>query len=304
MSDELPDVQRTLDGRGIPIDEVGVSHIRYPITLPMEGGSQQQTVAEVSMTVGLPGSVKGTHMSRFMRILNRCEDEGNCEPWAAPTTPKRILPRLCTDLEATRAQVRFRFPYFLKTSAPETGLVGLIDYDCWVAGAILHVNKDSFHYVLEAGVDVPVATLCPCSKEISEYGAHNQRGYVRLAIGKQYIADVESSWWQDYLDSDDIELPWFEDMIASIEDSASCRLYPVLKRPDEKRVTEAAYDNPKFVEDVVRDVAGQYQDLVGPPPSPYQWVHVRSVNHESIHTHNAVARVMLGEPSTLIHEWL
>jgi len=298
MNDSLPDVQSTTDGHHrVEIDEVGVSDIRYPIVLPVKEGGQQHTVASISMTVGLDAKYKGTHMSRFMRVLSHCGTSANCGPWDAPTLPKLLLPRLLDELGATRAQVRVSFPYFLSRFAPVTCLGGLNAYDCWIAAALVRdVGRGACDYHVEVGADVPIATLCPCSREISDRGAHNQRGHVRLAVGhRRHWTGAE---WQRYVGDVAIEGAYFEDLIEAVEKASSCVLYPVLKRPDEKAVTETAYDNPRFVEDVVRGVATFVESW------SWDWAHVRSVNHESIHQHNAVARVFMGKGSELIHDWI
>lgn len=302
---DLPDVQKTTDSHHpVQIDEVGVSDIRYPIVVPTLSGEPQHTVGNISMTVGLDAELKGTHMSRFMRILSRSETAQACQPWRAPTLPKLLLPELLTKLDATRAQVRVSFPYFLNRHAPKTGLAGINTYDCWLAAALVGVvakgGEPAYQYHIEAGVDVAVATLCPCSREISDRGAHNQRGHVRLTMG--YKHEFTGQELLAYQKDEGVETAWFEAMVETVEQSASCVLFPVLKRPDEKHVTEEAYDNPCFVEDVVRNIAKTLSAEVA--GRPYDWAHIRSVNHESIHQHNAVARIMLGEPSHLIHDWI
>jgi len=252
----MPDVQASHDTRKIAIDKVGVKDIRYPIRLscPKTGGDQH-TVAVINMYVGLPHHQKGTHMSRFLEVLNEHHDE----------IKSTEIVEVCRDmqhkLEAEEAHLELSFPYFIHKKGPVTGSPGMLDievtFECTTGLA-----ED---FIM--GIKVPATSLCPCSKDISAYGAHNQRCEmevrVRFAEGK-------------YM--------WIEDLFEIVEACASAQVYAVLKRPDEKFVTEQAYDNPKFVEDIVRDLAVALND-----EKRIAWYQVTSENYESIHNHNAYA---------------
>lgn len=252
-STPLVDIQASRDERNIPIDKVGVRNIKYPIKVLDRDRNVQHTIGTFSLTVDLPHHFKGTHMSRFLEVLNDHRDEVSVE--ALPAMLKALRERL----HAERAHVEVRFPYFMLKKAPVTGREGMMEYQC---GFDAVANGDE---VTEILVEVPVTTLCPCSKEISDRGAHNQRGYVNVRIvAREHI--------------------WLEEIIEMIESRASCALYPVLKRPDEKYVTEHAYDNPRFVEDMVREVA-----LAFDADDRIVRYEVEVENHESIHAHNAYA---------------
>lgn len=250
------DVQNQLDDRNIPIDKVGVKNIRYPITVLDRANGTQQTVASINMYVNLPHQYKGTHMSRFIELLSEYSNNINLR-----NLPD-ILEEMKKRLDAHSAHIEVEFPYFLNKSAPVSGAQGLMEYSVWFRGSL---NGQGMDLVVEVGV--PVTTLCPCSKEISDAGAHNQRGMVRLAVRfKRFI--------------------WIEDLIRLVENSASAEVFSLLKREDEKQVTEHAYDNPMFVEDVVREVALKLQD----DPN-ITWFAVDSENFESIHNHSAYAYI-------------
>lgn len=259
----LDDVQSRFDERNVPIDHVGVSDLRYPITVLDRAQGEQHTVATISMSVSLPHHFKGTHMSRFLEALNAHRGE------VTMRTLPSLLRDLKTRLEAERARVEVVFPYFLERPAPISGAVGLMDYQCTFTGELNGAGSD---FVL--GVRTPVTSLCPCSKEISDYGAHNQRGTVEIR--------VRSAPGQ----SGEPELIWIEELIEIAEQAASAPVYPLLKRIDERHVTMQAYDNPVFVEDIVRNVAIQLQH-----DARTAWFHVRAVNHESIHNHSAFAEI-------------
>ena len=249
------DVQSQLDNRNINVDKVGVKDIRYPITVMDKSNGVQNTVASINMYVNLPREFKGTHMSRFIEILNEFHGNLDIREFA------QILEAMQDRLHAESAHVEISFPYFVNKLSPVTAAAGLMEYGCRVTGS-LDAQKG---YVLVLEVNVPITTVCPCSKEISCSGAHNQRGLVRLAVRfKKFI--------------------WIEDLVKLVERAASCEVYSVLKRPDEKYVTEQAYDNPKFVEDVVRDVA---KELKKDPN--VLWFLVDVENFESIHNHSAYA---------------
>ena len=252
----LADVQANPDGRRVPIAKVGVQSVRFPILVKDRRREAQHTVARIDMSVDLPHRFKGTHMSRFMEILNSYDGEISGE--ALPELLRTMRERL----NATNSQVRVEFPYFMEKSAPVTGAAGLLSYDC-VFDARSGAQDD---FVLT--VRVPVTTLCPCSREISARGAHNQRGLVTVEV--RFDGEL-----------------WIEDVVAIVDESASCDLHPVLKREDEKWVTERAYDNPRFVEDLVREVTLRLRAL-----DQVRWFRVHVVNYESIHEHDAYAEVV------------
>ncbi|MEL6896695.1 MAG: GTP cyclohydrolase FolE2 [Planctomycetota bacterium] len=257
----LPDIQSSEDRRRVAINKVGVTDIRHPITLCTSGdgsgNARQHTVANISMFVSLPESEKGTHMSRFMQVLNDCPDD-LCSDSLVNLT-REIRERLAAD----NAFIELRFPYFIDKKAPVTGQPGKLDID-----VVFEVSAGTVDDLVMT-LKVPATSLCPCSKQISEYGAHNQRCEmtvkVRVAAGAQL---------------------WIEELFAIVEQCASTQLFSVLKRPDEKWVTEAAYDNPKFVEDIVRDLAVALRD-----DDRIDWFQCSSENFESIHSHNAFAMV-------------
>ncbi len=260
----LEDVQNRADGRNVPINQVGVGDLRYPIRVLDREHGMQDTVATFSMSVSLPHHVKGTHMSRFLEVLNKHRGE------VTMRTLPGILESLRKRLDAAGARVEISFPYFLEREAPVSGAVGLMDYECSFTGELRDGEEADF--VL--GVKVPVTTLCPCSKAISDYGAHNQRGYVDM--------EIRSRRTEDGLP----EVVWIEELIEAAEGSASAPVYPVLKRPDERYVTMQAHDNPTFVEDVVRNAAVRLRG-----DKRIIWFRVRAENQESIHNHSAFACV-------------
>ncbi len=249
------DVQNLTDHRNISIDKVGVKDIRYPVTVMDKHNGVQNTVASINMYVDLPREFKGTHMSRFIELLNEFHGHLDIREFS------KVLESLQEYLHAESAHMEISFPYFIRKLSPVTASAGLMEYRCRIAGSL--DNQNGYDLVLE--VNVPVMTVCPCSKEVSDYGAHNQRGTVRLAVRfKRFI--------------------WIEDLIAIVESAASCDVYSVLKRPDEKYVTEYGYENPKFVEDVVRDIAYELQNDLN-----VTWFLVDVENFESIHNHSAYA---------------
>ncbi len=251
----LADIQSSRDPREVKIDKVGVKNIEYPVVVRHRTHGTQSTVATIDMYVDLPAHFKGTHMSRFLEVLNAHEG-----PISAGRVPE-ILDAMRERLSADTAHFRMRFPYFIEKRAPDTGKRGLMGYPC-TFDACAGGRTD---FVL--GVEVQVTPLCPCSKEISERGAHNQRGVVTLQV--RFTDTI-----------------WLEELIELVEDSASCALFPVLKRPDEKWVTERAYDNPRFVEDVSREVVVRLRR-----DRRVRWYSVQVENHESIHAHNAYAAI-------------
>ena len=240
-------------------------------TLPLREGGEFNTVADVSMTVSLPHYQKGTHMSRFMIALNEQNHHFH------PENVHIVLEELLERLDAAEAYVDLNFPIFLDRKAPVSGQSGLLDYKC-IFRAMM--DREGGHDKL-IGVKANVASLCPCSKEISERGAHNQRSEVSI--------DIRPS---------EGEMIWFEDLIDITEKNASCQLYPILKRPDEKAVTERAYDNPKFVEDVVRDTSTDLYELLR--EGKISWFYTSSNNYESIHNHDAFAKIERGKRGPLL----
>ena len=256
MSAVIEDVQSSKDTRQIPINKVGIKDIRHPVRVRDRNMGEQHTIACFNMYVNLPHNFKGTHMSRFVEILNQHEREISVESF------KEMLQEMAERLEAESGHIEMRFPYFVNKTAPVSGVESLMDYDVTFIGEV-------HNGVVEMAIKVviPVTSLCPCSKKISDYGAHNQRSHVTVnARIKDFI--------------------WIEEIIEMVEQEASCELYGLLKRPDEKQVTERAYDNPKFVEDMVRDVAARLnsEDRI----SSYV---VESENFESIHNHSAYALI-------------
>jgi len=251
----LVDIQNLPDTRNIRIKKVGVKNIRYPITVRDKANGIQHTVANVNMYVDLPQHFKGTHMSRFVEILNTYRGD------IAIRNFSKILNAMKETLNAKSAHLEIEFPYFIKKEAPVTHAKGLMEYICRFCGSSNDVED---FYV---GIVIPVTTLCPCSREISDRGAHNQRSIVTVNIRfKKFF--------------------WIEDVISLVEQSASCDVYSILKRPDEKFVTEKAYDNPMFVEDIVREIAVKLSR-----DDNITWFTVEAENFESIHNHSAYAFV-------------
>ena len=266
----IADVHNHVEKRRIPIDRVGVCDVSYPIVVCDQNQGKQSTVAKISMSVNLQHQIKGAHMSRFMEIINGYDGEMTVH--SLPVLLRQLKDRL----ESDNAYMEVTFPYFLEKAAPESGARGLMDYECSLIGE-LNGNQEDF--VLR--VRVPVASLCPCSKKISDYGAHNQRGYVTI--------DVRTTDSKDGIPS----MVWIEDLVKVAEGSASAPVYPVLKRPDERYVTMQAYDNPVFVEDIARGVAQKMQN-----DHRVAWFRVQVVNHESIHSHNVFADVEWTRPES------
>ncbi|MEW6312767.1 MAG: GTP cyclohydrolase FolE2 [Pseudomonadota bacterium] len=252
----IPDVQNTADTRQLAIDRVGIKSIRHPVRVADKSGGVQHTVAMFNMYVHLPHNFKGTHMSRFVEILNSREREISVESFEG------MLRDMMSRLEAKSGHIEMNFPYFINKAAPVSGVQSLLDYDVTFVGEILNG-----HYQFTMKVVVPVTSLCPCSKEIAEYGAHNQRSHVTVTARTHHFV-------------------WIEEIVAYVEKQASCELYGLLKRPDEKFVTERAYDNPKFVEDMVRDIAA----VLNRDDRIEAYV-VESENFESIHNHSAYALI-------------
>lgn len=251
------DMQNQPDFRKIPIDKVGIKGLRYPVTVRDKTRESQSTVAEISMYVDLPHQCKGTHMSRFVELLHNSHRKVSMESLTA------ILEDMKNILGAESSHIEISFPYFIEKTSPSTGAKGLMDYDCSIFGS--SGADKSTDIVLK--VAVPVTSVCPCSKEISEYGAHNQRGEVLVCTRFEKFI-------------------WIEDIVNLVERAASCDIFSVLKREDEKHVTEKAYENPKFVEDIARDVAKVLME-----DENITWFSVSAENFESIHNHSAYAYI-------------
>jgi GTP cyclohydrolase I len=264
----LPDVQSGPESRGVALDQVGVRDIRYPITVLERAGGVQRTVADIALSVSLPHDVRGTHMSRFVEALH-----SHCGELTVRTLPD-LLGDLRQRLQAERARAEISFPYFIEREAPASGARAYVDYDCeFIAEA------DSTRCDFTLVVRVPVTSLCPCSKEISDYGAHNQRGQVRIELRSL---------------PNDSGLPsivWIEELVDLAEGAGSSPVYTLLKRSDEREVTMRAYDRPVFVEDIVRTVAASLRT-----DERVAAFHVEAVNQESIHNHDAFARVIWTRP--------
>ncbi len=252
----LPDVQAIADRRNIYINHVGVKSLVHPIRIASAKGGVVATVAIVDMTVGLPPEVKGTHMSRFVEVLQQHEQALDAAGFAA------LLEKMTQRLDADSGMIEMRFPYFISKRAPVSGVASLLDYKVMLRG-----ERKAGSSVFTTQVSAPATSLCPCSKEISEYGAHNQRSHITITVEAAATLTIEE--------------------IAGIaEQEASCEVYGLLKRPDEKYVTERAYDNPKFVEDLVRDIALRLD-----ADTRVRSYKVEAENFESIHNHSAYALV-------------
>jgi GTP cyclohydrolase I len=251
----MPDMQKARDDRNIAIDKVGVKDIRYPIVVMDKSKERQQTVARINMYVDLPHHFKGTHMSRFIEILNQYHGQVSIERM------NTMLSDMKKHLEASRAHLELEFPYFIEKQAPVSGARSLMEYQCRMVGSL----GESYDFTL--GVTVPMTSLCPCSREISARGAHNQRSAVTVEI--RYTDHV-----------------WLEDLIEWVEECGSAPVFALLKREDEKALTEQAYDNPMFVEDVVRAVTQRLLKV-----AEITWFRVACENFESIHNHSAYAMV-------------
>lgn len=253
----IPDIQSQIDRRNLRIDDVGVKGVRYPLTIN-SGGNSLPTIVTLALTVGLSASEKGTHMSRFIELLEA--QAGALDPAGFKSMVLDMLRRL----DAQTGTIEMRFPYFVKKTAPVSAVKSLLDYTVRWRGTVAETGRYSF----SMQVMVPATSLCPCSKEISAYGAHNQRSHITIEAALEGEMAIE-------------------ELIAIAEGSASCEVYGLLKRPDEKYVTERAYDNPKFVEDLVRDVA-----LALDRDSRVGTYVVEAENFESIHNHSAFARIV------------
>jgi GTP cyclohydrolase I len=250
----LRDIQSEYDDRNLPINKVGVKDISYPVVVLDRADGIQHTVARVNMYVNLPHQFRGTHMSRFIEILNKHRNG------ISTLNIRKILKDMLDELDSGQAHFEIVFPYFITKSAPVSKEQAKMEYTC-----VLSASSENDYYTLE--VRVPVLSLCPCSKEISAYGAHNQRSILSVKIQAE-------------------EKIWIEDIISVAEKSASSDIYSILKREDEKFITEKSYENPVFVEDIVRNAAVSLQEMDG-----ILWFSVESENMESIHNHSAYAQI-------------
>ena len=256
----MKDIQSQPDFRKIPIDKVGIKNLRYPVTVRDRRDCFQHTIAVINMYVDLPHNNKGTHMSRFVELLHLLHPDVSLQKFSV------ILENMKKHLNAASAHLEMTFPYFIEKNAPVSTSPGLMDYTCTIRGS----SDPNGRVDLVSEVAVPISSVCPCSMEISDNGAHNQRGEVKLCTRfKKFI--------------------WMEDMIELVESSASCDVFSVLKRVDEKSVTERAFANPKFVEDIVRDVAKKLK-----ADDNITWYSVSAENFESIHNHSAYASITSG----------
>jgi len=264
----MKDVQNQRDYRNIPINKVGIKNLQYPITVLDKKNGFQHTVASINMYVNLPHKCKGTHMSRFVEMLHLFRPEISLKRFSV------ILKQMKEQLNADSAHIEVTFPYFIEKVSPVTNSYGFMDYTFKLIGSANSHDKTD----LVSEVIVPISSVCPCSKEISSYGAHNQRGNVKVGTRfKKFI--------------------WMEDLVDLIEECASCEVYSVLKRADEKFVTEKAYNNPKFVEDIVRDIADKLN-----MDDNIIWFSVSAENFESIHNHSAYAQVTSEKKQTILYD--
>lgn len=254
----MKDVQNLADERGIAIQKVGVSEVHLPFLIKTKAGSFQSVLANIKLTVDLPKEYKGTHMSRFIEVLTEWSQK--------PVSGKEmghILKDIIDKLDAKRAGIEIGFKYFIEKTAPASGMKSLLDYDCVFAGNLVRGE----HLDFTMGLSVPFTSLCPCSKEISRYGAHNQRGLMRVKVQHKPGNFI-----------------LIEDLAALMEGQGSAPVYSLLKREDEKFLTEKAYENPKFVEDILRDLVLAIRAMEG-----VVWFEVECENYESIHNHSAYA---------------
>jgi len=258
QSKHLPDTQNTTDVRNIVINEVGIKDILHPINFINRDQESLPSVANFTMTVRLPENVKGTHMSRFVEILNEKECAFSVQ------TFMNLVQTVADKLNSNSSHIIVDFPFFRKKSAPSSGVESLLDYHATLSGKIIDGKAD-----LSVKVVVPVTSLCPCSKSIAKYGAHNQRSHISIEATAAEGVDL-----------------YLEDLIDLAEQKASSELYAILKREDEKVVTERAYDNPAFVEDIVRDIAVELNNN-----EKIDYYCLESENFESIHNHSAYAMI-------------
>lgn len=253
----MKDIQNLKDYREVDIQKVGIKHLELPLIIQRKNSSNQVVCANAKVNVSLPRAYKGTHMSRFVEVLSEWQTKN-----LLGVDIKGCLEKIIKRLDAESGELEFKFKYFIDKKSPVTNLSSPMSYDCLFKG---RMDKDDYKFIL--GIEVPVTTLCPCSKEISDNGAHNQRAFIRVRVS--YDEDKHI---------------WLEDLVDMIESCASCPVYPLLKREDEKFVTEKAWDNPKFVEDVLRDVVVKLRN-----DETVNEFEVECEAFESIHNHSAWA---------------
>ena len=269
MTDTMPDIQSQSDNREVPLAKVGVRGLEYPIRVLDKIKKVQHTTATVDLFADLPQHFKGTHMSRFVEIFHRYREDFSMPRFL------EMLARIQEELEAQSAFGSMSFPYFIEKNAPVSRLPGMVSYQCRYRGRVSKAAQkvpDTFEDTFSLAVSVPVSTVCPCSKAISERGAHNQRGVVTLEVEQGPFF-------------------WIEDIIALVESAASSPVYSLIKREDEKYITERAYDNPRFVEDLVRDVYVKVREM-----NQFPRFSVEAENFESIHNHSAYAFAQYPSP--------
>ncbi len=263
----LPDVQAGTEERGVALDDVGISGLRYPLTVECADGSRQQTICEAQLAVALDAQTRGTHMSRFVEALHEQHEA---------VSPARVLAMvrdLAVRLGAGEATIRLAFPLFVPRETPVTGREALLGIDCVLAARVREQDTE-----MRVGARLPITSLCPCSKEIADYSAHSQRGHVTIeALDSRWAAGASGLW------------P--EELLAVCDGAASAPIYPLLKRQDERHVTMLAYDRPAFVEDLAREVAMALQ-----ADERIAGFELEVVNQESIHDHQAFARLQWRRP--------
>lgn len=257
----MRDIQNEKDLREIPLQKVGIKDLEYPVTVLDKTKGKQATTAKIDLFVNLPHDYKGTHMSRFIEIFHKHHENLGMNNFLS------MLDEVRTVLDAEKSFCTMKFPFFIEKKAPVTESAGIMKYECQYEG-LVHCENGEIKKEFFVSVSIPVTTVCPCSKAISDRGAHNQRGIVKIKLQNTGFF-------------------WIEDVIEAVENAASCGLYSVLKRSDEKFVTEHAYDNPRFVEDVVREVYLALKNFKS--EKPFQYFSVECTNFESIHNHNAYA---------------
>ena len=266
----MKDVQGSGDQRGIAIGRVGITAIKYPITILDRTNKSQHTIADVTLSANLPHHHKGTHMSRFVEVLNRHHEHITMANFPV------MLHDVASRLDARSAQIHLKFPYFIEKTAPVSQASSLMSYECSFFAV---ANGKVQDFILS--VRVPITTLCPCSKTISDYGAHNQRGLAEMQV--RSVRNKNGS----------LRLIWIEELIEIAEQCCSAPVYALLKRPDERSVTMTAYDNPMFVEDVVRELAVRLK-----ADQRVAWFRAHVESEESIHNHNAFASLEWHRPKT------
>lgn len=262
MNKNLKDVQNLKDTRGVDIQKVGIKHLELPLIIQRKNESNQVVSAKARINVSLPKHYKGTHMSRFIEVLSEWKNKN-----LLGVDIKGCLSQVVKKLEAQSGELEFKFKYFIDKKAPVSKIYAPMSYDCSFDGVLSNLGKKNEEYKFTLGVRVPVTTLCPCSKEISAYGAHNQRALITVKVSYDNENHI-----------------WIEDLISLIEKCGSSEVYPLLKRADEKYVTEKAYENPKFVEDVLRDVVLGLRAI-----DVINTFEVECEALESIHNHSAWA---------------